>query len=416
MRYPHLLITAIYLFAFLSANSQTITTFAGTGSSTYGGDGGPATAAGVQPHDVTIDNAGNIYIVDRPARIRKVNTAGIISTYAGNGIPGYSGDGGAATNAQLNYSNSITVDNKGNLYISDGPNNVIRKVDTAGIITTFAGSGAGGYYGDGGPATAAGFLDPYSVFVDSINGNVYIADGYNSAIRMIDTSGTIWTIAGNGTSGYSGDGGPATASEIYNNSGFVFDKQGNLYLADGSNYRIRRISNVQPYPVTITGIGDTVCPADSIMLTDITAGGIWTTSNSLIATVSSTGTVYGVTGGADTALYTVTAYTGCSASAIYPVVSLTDCTTATNNVKTATGENIDMYPNPANAGEFFVNITTTNEEMVGIVVMNITGQVINKTTGKSNSPIPILLNAPAGVYFVTAKTASNTWNKEIINR
>ena len=136
----------------------------------------------------------------------------------------------------------------------------------------------------------------------------------------------------------------------------------------------------------------------------------------MIATVSSTGTVYGVTGGADTALYTVTAYTGCSASAIYPVVSLTDCTTATNNVKTATGENIDMYPNPANAGQFFVNITTTNEEKVEIVVTNIIGQVMNKTTGKSNSPIPILLDAPAGVYFVTAKTASNTWNKEIINR
>jgi len=529
MKYSYLLVTSICLLSFLTANSQIITTFAGNGSPTFSGDGGPATAAGIQPHDVAIDNAGNIYVVDRPARIRKINTAGIISTYAGTGIAGYSGDGGAATAAQLSYSNSIMMDNKGNLFISDGLNNAIRKIDASGIITTIAGTGAGGYSGDGGPATAARFEDPYSVFPDTINGNIYIADGYNSAIRMIDTSGIITTIAGNGTSGYSGDGGPATAAslnystcvfvttageiyfmddnnnrlrkidtsgiittvagngtagytgdggpataaeindpfnftidecgdifisdignnvvrmvnpsgiistfcgtgtagysgdggpataaEIYNNSGFVFDKQGYLYLADGTNLRVRRIDNVLPEPSAITG-PTTVCETDSITLTDTVAGGVWSSSNTTIATVTSTGIVKGISGGVVTISYTVPSYTGCSVGgAVYNVTSLKGCKITTGILNTpATADEINVYPNPTNAGQFFVNLTTASEEKVEIVVTNIIGQVMNKTTGNSNSPISIMLDAPAGVYFITARTASNIWNKEIINR
>ena len=200
-------------FAFLIFNSpqaraQIISTFAGNGTAAYTGDGGQATAAGLNtPYGVAVDASGSVYISDyNNHRIRKVNTSGIISTFAGNGTAGYTGNGGQATAAELSYPRGVAVDAAGNVYIADYNNNVIRMVNTAGIISTFAGNGTQGYTGDGGPATAAALNYPQGVAFDAL-GNVYIADVSNNRIRKVSTAGTISTVAGNGTAGYTGDWG-----------------------------------------------------------------------------------------------------------------------------------------------------------------------------------------------------------------
>ena len=219
-----------------------ITTVAGDGTSGYGGDGGPATAAQLNnPYDVAPDGAGNLYIADRSnSRIRKVDAAGAISTVAGDGTSGYGGDGGAATAAQLNRPWGVALDGAGNLYIADRENHRIRKVDAGGVISTVAGDGTEDYGGDGGPAAAAQLNSPSGVAPDGA-GNLYIADTGNDRIRKVDAAGVISTVAGDGTPGYGGDGDAATAAQLYFPSGVAVDGAGNLYIADSGNERIRKV-------------------------------------------------------------------------------------------------------------------------------------------------------------------------------
>jgi hypothetical protein len=221
-----------------------ITTIAGNGSTITSGDGGQATAAGIyQPTGLVFDASGNIFIAEYLGhRIRKVNTAGIISTIAGNGTPSYSGDGGPATAAKLNKPISLIMDASDNLYVTDYQNNRIRKINTAGIITTVAGNGTATFSGDGGQATAAGINSQF--FEMDISGNIYLSDFLNNRIRKINTVGIISTIVGNGTAGFSGDGGQATLAKINNPAGIAFDNVGNLFIADWQNNRIRKVTNV----------------------------------------------------------------------------------------------------------------------------------------------------------------------------
>ncbi|MHB8389384.1 MAG: NHL domain-containing protein [Acidobacteriaceae bacterium] len=245
--------------------SGVINTVAGDGTAGYSGDGGPATSAEFNsPDNVTVDSAGNLYIADYyNNRIRKVTAStGDISTVAGNGTQGYSGNGGLATSAELSFPEDVAVDSAGNLYIADAGNHVIRMVNAStGIISTVAGDGACGYSGIGGPATSA-TLCPQGVAVDSA-GNLYIADGsLNRILKVYASTGIITTVAGDGGLGYSGDGGPATSAELGSPNRVAVDSAGNLYIADLGNSRIRKVTASTGIITTVAGDG-TVCPGSN---------------------------------------------------------------------------------------------------------------------------------------------------------
>jgi sugar lactone lactonase YvrE len=236
----------------VSASSEIISTVAGSpnccgdiiviGDQNVG-DGGPATSAQLTTSGVAVDSAGNLFIADRGYnRIRKVSTSGIITTVAGNGSYGYGGDGGPSTSALLYDPYGVAIDSSGNLFIADTFNSSVRKVSTSGIIITVAGNGTYGYSGDGGPATSAQLSSPRGLAVDSA-GNLFIADSGNYRIRRVSSSGIITTVAGNGTYGYSGDEGPATSAQISSLCGLAVDSAGNLFIADSGNRRIRRVSS-----------------------------------------------------------------------------------------------------------------------------------------------------------------------------
>ena len=216
------------------------------------GDGGPATAASLGPTEgVWTDDSLNVYLSTLDGRVRKVSSkTGIITTIAGTGVDGYSGDGGPATNAKIHDPYGLYSDHLGNVYFADNGNNVIRRVDAkTGIITTIAGGGTS--VGDGGPATNAQLVDAGNVYI-SKSGDIYI--GEQARIRKIDLSGIITTIAGNGIYGLSGDGGPATNAQLYAAQGIAIDKDGNLFFADRANSRIRKV-NTAGIITSVVGYG-----------------------------------------------------------------------------------------------------------------------------------------------------------------
>lgn len=272
-----------------------VSTVAGTGVSGYGGDGGSGTSAQLNfPMGVARDSAGNLFIADYLNNvIRKLAADGSISTVAGNGTPGYSGDGGPATSAQLAYPSAVALDGAGNLYIADFWNSCVRKVDandiistvvtagflvigvaadsagnvyysssyegvwkvdTQGVSTRIAGNGTAGFSGDGGPATAAQTFGVTGLALDS-PGNLYLAEVSNSDVRKVDTNGIITTVAGNQQFGFAGDGGPATSAQFNGPSNVRVDAAGDLYIADASNNRIRKV-NGHGVITTIAGGGN----------------------------------------------------------------------------------------------------------------------------------------------------------------
>ena len=218
-----------------------ITTAVGDGIQGYAGDGGsPDKVEMSLPTSVAVDGSGNVYFADSlNNRIRKL-AGGTVSTYAGNGGLSRSGDGGAATSAQLNVPQGVAMDATGNLYIADTANNVVRRVDTNGVITNFAGSGAAGSSGDGSAAASAQLNGPQGLAVDAA-GNLYIADAGNHKVRKV-TNGTISTVAGSGTAGFGGDGGSATGAQLNTPFGVAVDAAGTLYIAEFGNNRVRKVT------------------------------------------------------------------------------------------------------------------------------------------------------------------------------
>jgi uncharacterized protein (TIGR03437 family) len=271
--------------------SGTLTRVAGNSRRGYSGDGAPATAAQLDtPEGLAVDAAGNLYLADiGNQRVRKVSVDGTITTVAGNGISGYSGDGGAAIAARLSLGGTpgwgadgigLATDAAGNLYIADAGNNRVRKVSPAGIITTIAGNGTSGGSGDGGLATSAQLRGPVNVAVDAtgdlfiadagnylvrkvspagiitslaevhspkglavdFGGNLYIASSDNDQVFYVATNGTGGVFAGTGDTGYSGDGGLALSAQLSDPAGVAVDGSGNIYVADSGNHRVRKIS------------------------------------------------------------------------------------------------------------------------------------------------------------------------------
>src|SRR5664280_1427603 len=237
-----------------SPKPATITTVAGNGTAGFCGDGGPATQACLYgPGGLALDAAGNLYIADRDNnRVRRVAPDGTITTVAGNGTAGFCGDGGPATQACLVAPIGLAVDAAGNLYITDYNNNRVRRMAPDGTITTVAGNGTKGFCGDGGPATQACLNGPGGLAVD-VAGNLYVADHNNSRVRRVAPDGTVTTVAGNGTAGFCGDGGPATQACLNYPNGLFVDAAGNLYVADYNN-RVRLVATPggQPSPTTST--------------------------------------------------------------------------------------------------------------------------------------------------------------------
>jgi hypothetical protein len=226
------------------STSGTITTVAGSGSAVSGGDGGPATSAGMNiPIRCAVDPSGNLYIADQGAhKIRKVDTGGTITTFAGTGTQGFSGDGGLATAATMNNPTWVMADPAGNIYVSDQFNQRVRMINTSGVITTIAGNGTAGFAGDGGPATSASLNFPGGLALDSA-GSLFIVDPANNRVRKV-SGGIITTVAGNGLPGSSGDGGAPLQAEFNNPFALALDATGNLYVGDIANNRVRKISGV----------------------------------------------------------------------------------------------------------------------------------------------------------------------------
>ena len=223
--------------------SGRIATVAGNGAFGASGDGGPATEASLKhPCGIDLDKAGNLYIGDQSARVRKVDASGIITTVAGIGAVGHTGDGGPATAAKIWGFPKPRIDHEGNLYILDSGEHQIRRVDrVTGIITTVAGTGRKGFFsGDGGPAIKADLWSPSEMCFDR-QGNMYVVDSMNQRIRRVDAAGIITTVAGGGNPGEEKEGGPATKADLWHPDGVSFDGDGNLWLTDTGRHRIMKV-------------------------------------------------------------------------------------------------------------------------------------------------------------------------------
>ncbi len=353
-----------------------LTTAAGYGSGGMTGDGGPATAAKVNnPQGITVDQYGNIYFADASNhRIRKIDTAGLITTVAGNGIGGYSGDDTSALMAQLYQPTGVTIDKDGNMFIADCLNHRIRKVNTAGIISTVAGTGVAARFGDGSAATSAQLNRPNDVAVGT-DGSLYIADAFNNAIRKVDPNGIITTVAGsdNGVAGFGGDNGVAGQSKVSRPLSVATDKKGNVFFADRNNNRVRKINS--------TGIVSTV------------AG-------------NGAGNSYGDGGPAlDAGVVTPTSVAVDEAGNLY--IGESNKVRYVYLADPKKEGTITVYPNPCSK-HANIFLQSPQGETATIFVLNSQGRVVSQSIGPTNKSIDIRFDA-AGAYIIYAVSKHHEW-------
>ena len=370
--------------------SGIITTIAGTGTAGYNGDGIAATLAELSyPSSIALDGSGNIYICDdHNFRIRMINTSGIITTIAGTGTSGYNGDNIAATSAQITSSAGIAVDGSGNVYISDIGNNRIRKISpvTGGIITTISGTGIAGYSGNGGPATAGEIYHPIAITTDGL-GNVYFTEYGNNCVRKINAVGILSTIAGNGTGGYSGDSFAATMAQLDFPTGVKVDNLGNVYISDANNNRIREV-NTSDIITTIAGTGIAGFSGDggpAILAEFISPGGI---------AVNGQGNVYIADWGNNRIRY------------IRNTVSIKSIINDSVSFK--------VYPNPAPNGQFTISISSNTNEKVNIIITDLLGEKIKNFIATTNKPMVVQLDVPTGIYILSAYDGYSISSTKII--
>lgn len=430
------LLTTALAIGYSSLEAQTIKTIAGNMTTGNTGDGGPSTAALLnKPYGVAVDGAGNVYIADtKNARIRKVNTAGIISAFAGTSVLGGTGNGGPATAATFIGPYGIAADGLGNVYVADYSTNEIRTIGPTGTIFHAVGTGTACMGGDGGPATSGGVNRPWGLACDNSN-NVYIADYSNNRIRKINAvSGTISTIAGIGPAGYTGDGGPATSAQLLNPTGVAVDPSGNVYIADMGNHVIRMI-NTAGIISTVVGTGASGDSNDGIMATDAklnvprdvgadAAGNIYVVEEATsrirfvnhttgIMTTVAGGNGWGLTGDGGPATAAKMGWP-CSialdAAGNMYVADYGNHTVrkigavplpSTSVARLASIGDISVYPNPGN-GSFNVAIPGTAKN-VELMLMDIYGRVVAQRTLNNVTDINAQIGRnglPAGTYMV----------------
>ena len=398
----------------IDMTSGIVTTIAGSSSSADTTDYIPATSAGIfEAVGLCIGGADGIeylYIADSHYKVRKVNLAtGIITTAAGRGPGGYGGDGGQATAALLGEPRGVAIDPEGNLYIAEYFNNTIRKVTAAtGIITTIAGvavAGTGSYGGDGGPATDAQLDGPEGVALDS-HGNVYIADQYNNRIRRVDAiTGIITTVAGIGPTSsfrgsFSGDGGPATAAGISIPVRIAFDKYDNMYIADEENLRIRRVDAGTGIITTYAGNGIPSGLGDTIG-----DGGLATAArlNSTDLCLDSCGNLFFDD---QTNVRAVTASGPSLAVCAPPSLGVASPQPSPKE------RELWVWPNPS-GGAMTMQVNTTTNEPVHVVVTNVLGQKVKELTTTTNTATELQIAQP-GIYFINARTESGHWVERVV--
>jgi trimeric autotransporter adhesin len=364
-----------------------ITTIAGTGVAGYSGDSGPATLAALNgPFAIALSTSGDVFFSDMDNHcIRKINSTGTISTVAGTGALGFNGDGIQATAAQLSRPAGVSIDNIGNIYFADNGNHRVRKIDLSGVISTIAGSGTSGYTGDNGPATDAQLNEPGGIALD-LGGNIYVAEYMNNSIRKVDASGIITTIAGGIVSGYSGDGGPATSARLKKPIGISISAFGYVYIADTWNNCIREI-NPKGMIGTVAGTGTLGFAGD---------GGNATAAKLSKPTgvyVDATNSIYIADWGNDR-------------------IRTLKVPTSSSEIIAKSYSTFDIYPNPSK-GQFTVTTSTNSNEQIRLIICNISGNKVAEYIGRSNRPMLVHLDVPNGIYLMQLILRDHQFFKEI---
>jgi len=419
--------------------SGIISSYAGTaGMPGFSGDGGPATAALLSdPGCMSTDTSGNLYFSDNQ-RIRKIDATGMITTIAGTGVTGYSGDGGPATAATFSGAGAAIVDGLGNVYVADAGNFVVRKINAAGIITTCAGTGGSSFSGDGGPATAAAIGAINGLGCD-FAGNLYIGTSYydssfahNAKLLQVDLAGYIHTISGAGPMGYTGDGGPATAAELHGNLFASRNGNGDIFFSDAGDNVIRRISAMPYFAGPLNSI-DTLCDTtyniDTLLAVNDSFSGnpmSWSLvsgphhgSASISYSTTSTGYTVIPSGlsytpasgytGADTLQARITDSLVSDTITLY--LHVIDCDAAVTSVTSS--DELNIYPDPS-VGSFTVNWHTSGGQQATMVISNMEGIVVEKTIINANTPLPVTLNTPPGLYLVQLNTDNRVHNRKLV--